>query len=119
VNAVVFSPDKLFVASAGDDQVVRIFDLATGREVNDLVGHTRPVLALAYSPDGKTIVTASEDGLVKLWASDSCSQIDQVDLTSSGDWPTSVAFAPDGKTILVGTARGVVLKFVIVPKRVT
>ena len=45
----------------------RVLDPADGRELARLRGHTGPILAAAFSPDGARIVTSSRDGTVKVW----------------------------------------------------
>ena len=42
-----------------EDKTVKIWDTATGSQLSDLRGHTDAVLSVSYSPDGKTIATAS------------------------------------------------------------
>jgi WD40 repeat protein len=61
VNAVVFSPDNRWLASGGKDDVVKIWDLATGNVLRTLYGHTSNVNALAVSPDGKLLASGSGD----------------------------------------------------------
>jgi WD40 repeat protein len=113
VRAVAFTPDGKRLLTAGDDRQARLWDLVSGAEINQLVGHTRGISGAALSPDGKLTVTTSEDGLVRLWTTDTCLGLDQIDLSSSGDFPTSVAFGQDARTLLIGTARGVVLHFTL------
>src|SRR5262249_34517651 len=61
VNAVVFSPDNRWLASGGKDNVITIWDLATGNLLRTLYGHASDVDALAVSPDGQLLASGSGD----------------------------------------------------------
>src|SRR6516225_9731708 len=67
VAAVAFSPDSKTLASAGADNVVRLWDVGSGKEKAVLKGHTDYVCAVAFSPDGKTLATGSYDRTARLW----------------------------------------------------
>src|SRR5437879_111223 len=51
-NAVAYAPDGKTLASAGEDQTVRLWDVATGKEIHACAGHRDDVLSVAYAPDG-------------------------------------------------------------------
>ena len=62
-------------------------------------GHTGPVLALAWSLDGKRVASGSEDATVKLW--DAASGRLLRTLLDRSNPAASIAWSPDGKTLAV------------------
>jgi WD40 repeat protein len=67
VDAVAFSPDGRRAVSAGADHDVRLWDVATGRQLRTFAGHTGTVWGIAYSPDGRRAFSGSDDGSARLW----------------------------------------------------
>ncbi len=45
----------------------RVWNVADGRLLRELTGHTKRVVAVAFSPDGRTVLTGSYDGTARLW----------------------------------------------------
>jgi len=98
VQSIGFSPDGRMIASAGiDTRVATVWDVATGREVRTLAGHSGWVTSVAFSPDGRTLATGSSDKTIKLWDIASGWQLGT--LAGHADRVSSVAFSPDGKTL--------------------
>jgi WD40 repeat protein len=68
-----------------------------------LHGHTDYVSSVAFSPDGRTLVSASGDGTFRLWDVHSHRQLGQP-LRGHTDYVTGVAFSPDGRTLASASA---------------
>jgi len=66
VNAVAFSPDGRYVATASWDNTARLWEASTGDEVVRLK-HPGRVEVVAFSPDGKYLASASKDDTARLW----------------------------------------------------
>jgi WD40 repeat protein len=66
-NPVAFSPDGALLAAGGKDNVVVLWETATGGVVRVLRGHTRPVRSLAFAPDGRTLVSGGADTTALVW----------------------------------------------------
>eukprot|EP00568_Trieres_chinensis_P002930 CAMPEP_0183308544 /NCGR_PEP_ID=MMETSP0160_2-20130417/22323_1 /TAXON_ID=2839 ORGANISM="Odontella Sinensis, Strain Grunow 1884" /NCGR_SAMPLE_ID=MMETSP0160_2 /ASSEMBLY_ACC=CAM_ASM_000250 /LENGTH=318 /DNA_ID=CAMNT_0025472403 /DNA_START=50 /DNA_END=1006 /DNA_ORIENTATION=- len=63
-------PEGQKFVAGGSDLWVRIFDFATGKQLECHKGHHGPLRCLRFSPDGKTFATGSEDGTIRLWKTD-------------------------------------------------
>ena len=95
--SLAFSPDGGTLASGSADDTIRLWDVATGKGIAALRGHTSSVRSVAFSPDGKTLASASEDKTVRLW--DAATGQNTAVLREHTDFVRSVAFSPDGKTL--------------------
>ena len=60
-------PNQTKFIAGGSDLWVRVYDYATGKELECLKGHHGPIRCLRYSPTGKLFATGSEDGTIRLW----------------------------------------------------
>ena len=64
---LTFSPDGQTVALAGLDQRVAVLDAENGELRMELRGHRRAVTSLAFSRDGRSLITGSADSTVRIW----------------------------------------------------
>lgn len=70
--AVRFTRNGLYVVSAvlptrENPKKLRLFEIDTGEEIREFIGHTQIVSTIRMSPDGKYMLSGSFDGMVKLW----------------------------------------------------
>ncbi len=72
-----------------------------GQKTLTLKGHSGPVNSASFSPDGKRIVSGSEDKTLKVW--DAQTGRETLTLKGHSDAVTSVSFSPDGKRIVSGS----------------
>ena len=67
VNAVAFSPDGKTLASGGDDETIKLWSVASYKELITLKGHTKSVTSLVFEPNGKWLASGSYDNTVRFW----------------------------------------------------
>ncbi|MEB3215400.1 MAG: hypothetical protein VKN72_03935, partial [Nostocales cyanobacterium 94392] len=67
VQGVSFSPDGKTLASASNDETVKLWDLNSGRVIQSFKGHITYVRSISFSPDGKTLASGSWDKTIILW----------------------------------------------------
>jgi WD40 repeat protein len=80
---------------------VKVWEVTTGKEVFTLRGHSMMVFSVAFSPDGRRIVSGSFDGTVKLW--DAATGEEVLTLRGHQSGVLAVAFSPDGHRIAAGS----------------
>ncbi|MDE0313622.1 MAG: WD40 repeat domain-containing protein [Candidatus Poribacteria bacterium] len=67
VETLAISPDNKTIASAHDDNMIRLWDTSTKTERISLKGHTEIINTVAFSPDSKILASGSADRIIMLW----------------------------------------------------
>jgi len=111
VNAVAVTPDGKQMISSSSDNTLKvwnlepgdgvftfIWNLITGRQLFTLTGHSNSVNAVAVTPDGKQVISASDDNTLKVWDLSSREVI--ANFTGHSNSVNAVAVTPDGKQVI-------------------
>ncbi len=101
VTSVAFSPDGRFALSGSWDQTLKLWDVATGRELRRFIGHANWVTSVAFSPDGRFALSGSQNNTMKLW--DVATGKELRSFSGHTGNVASVAFSPDGRFALSGS----------------
>jgi RNA polymerase sigma factor (sigma-70 family) len=104
-NMLAFDPAGRWLLTGprifNSDPTVRLWDVATGKLLARLVGHTGYLKAMAFAPDGHEAATVDSDGAIWFWSLPDGHALAKVDCP----WETieKLAFSPDGKLLLAAT----------------
>jgi WD40 repeat protein len=94
VKTLAFSPDDHYVLTGGWDHTARLWDMATGKEVQYFEGHSDGINSVAFFPNGRFVLTGSDDGTTKLWETSTGRELATLVSFSDGGW---AAVDPEGR----------------------
>lgn len=103
------SPNPKYIATAGRyDQFIRIWDMTLGKEIASFTAHESEINSLHYSPDGRYLISSSDDSTVKIWNAYDFSLLKTI-RSPKPEW--EAIFTPDSKQIVVG-GKDSLIKFI-------
>jgi WD40 repeat protein len=104
IDFVAFSPDGARLVTASSDRMMRLWDIAGGRELATLA-HPEPVASATFSPDGTRLATSTRDRIVRIWDVAGGRELATLEPPSP---ITSAVFSPDGKRLVTTCWEGTV-----------
>ncbi len=111
IDSVAISPDGQTVAAGGCERQENeiciqgeliLWEADSGIEVQQIAAHTDEITSIAFSPDGRTILTGSADATLRIWDVASGDELHR--FTGHTNAVTSVAYGSDGTKVLSGSA---------------
>jgi RNA polymerase sigma factor (sigma-70 family) len=101
ISAVAFSADGATMAAARPgSSSAHLFEMASGKEQRQFVGHRAAIDSLAFSYDGKTLASSGADGTIRFWEVTTAKELCQA--TTGQQYHSGLAFSPNGATLAGG-----------------
>ena len=101
-RSVAFSPDGQMLAHSGTgDNTIPIRDVQNGQLLRTITEHTDTVLSVAYSPDGRNLVSADWDGHIRIWDVATGALLKTIEGHKKG--VPSFFYSSDGTTLISGS----------------
>lgn len=108
VNSVVISPDGQRIAGAGQDKSIRIWKFDSNGNgatlENSMIAHEDAVLRIAYTRDGKYLISSSADRSLKVFRASDLTEVNMIPKQS--DWAFGLDITTDGTRIAIGRMDG-------------
>jgi WD40 repeat protein len=105
-NPLAISPDGKLLAGGADRNEIRLWDMATGQELNRLSGHESWVQSLVFWPDGTRLASGSADQTIRVWDVSARKCVNTLRGHRQQVW--QLVLMPDHQTLVSGCRDGTV-----------
>jgi WD40 repeat protein len=112
LRSIAISPDGQWIVTGGNDKLARVWKGADGTLAAELTGHASHVYSVAFSRDGKRLISGDLKGVVKDWEVGSWKHVRDIDAAVLTKYDAGfqadvggvrcVDFSPDGKLLALG-----------------
>jgi WD40 repeat protein len=109
VYSAAFTPDGKALAAGGEyDNIIRLWDVKTGKPFREFIGHRGPIAMVTFSPDGRLLASLGNwENEIRLW--DVATGAQRRHFRGHEDRPTDLAFSPDGRSLVSSSLDGTAL----------
>lgn len=97
VFTIAFAPDGKTLLAGAWDGSIRLWDVATEKEIRQYAGHKGWVRSVAFTPDGKTFASGGKDKIISIWDTDKGKELRR--LQGHQNDIRYLSFSPDGKLL--------------------
>lgn len=105
IHRVAFASDGTRLAACSASGQVAVWDTAGLKPVCELKGHQQSALTLAWHPKRKELATGGQDGLVRLWNTDTGEERAVLPLGAKEAWVEHLAWSPDGQFLAASAGK--------------
>lgn len=104
ISSIAISPNGMALATASEDNTIRIWDLRTGLELHNMT-HDGTINTIAFSSDSKKLITSSHDNTSRIWDAETGSELRSL---NHDDAVLYALFSQDNKKIATASENGIV-----------